>query len=175
MPEQSPVETEQENGSMHHKALSCLDTGHRRTSGEGQRTAILHPLVLYQVVFMQVYIWCGMWCAIYIVKSLTVSQLPKALLTSGAEQKMSMSFPVQLSSQVWSSILWDKSFISSVHLPKQQSSTQPASHAHMYRESRFRQILFRNIWSEQWAGNWMSHINQWEHPIFVKIGVPHRA
>lgn len=38
--------------------------------------------------------------AIYIIKILTVSQLPKALLTSGAEQKMSMSFSVQLSSQV---------------------------------------------------------------------------
>lgn len=103
---------------------------------------------------------CDMQHAIYIIKSLTVSQLPKALLTSGAEQKMSMSFSVQLSSQVWSSVLWDKSCISSIHLPKHQSSTQLALYAHIYRESWFRQILFRNIWSEQQAGNWMSHINQ---------------
>lgn len=60
MPEQSPVETVQENRSMYHKALSCSDMGYSRTSGEGQRTAILHPLVLCQVVIMQMYIWCGM-------------------------------------------------------------------------------------------------------------------
>ncbi|KAK4817017.1 hypothetical protein QYF61_025937 [Mycteria americana] len=47
------METEQENGNMHNKALSCSDMGHRRTSGEGQRTAILHPLVHHQVVMMQ--------------------------------------------------------------------------------------------------------------------------
>lgn len=149
--------------------------GCRKTSGEGQRTATLYPLVLHQVVTMQMYIWCGVWRVIYIVKILTVSQLSKALLTSGAEQKMRMNFSVQLRSQVWSSILGDKSCISSVCLLKQQSSTQSALHAHMHRESQFTHILFRNIWSEQRAGNWISHINRCEHLIFVKIWVPHRA
>lgn len=65
MPEQSPVETVQENGSMYHKALSCSDMGYSRTSGEGQRTAILHPLVLspsgyHANVHLVWYVTCNM-------------------------------------------------------------------------------------------------------------------
>lgn len=52
MPKRSPVETKQENESIHHKALSCSDMRCNRTSGEGQRTTVLHPLVLYQVVIV---------------------------------------------------------------------------------------------------------------------------